>query len=54
VSIEGGQLVVATDHAAWASELRILSDQVLLRTRTIVPEVRFLAVQVSPVGGHNW
>jgi predicted nucleic acid-binding Zn ribbon protein len=54
VSIERGQLVVATDHAAWACELRILSDQVLLRARTIVPEVRFLAVQVSPLGGHNW
>jgi predicted nucleic acid-binding Zn ribbon protein len=54
VSFRRGQLTVATDHPAWATELRIQSGQLLKGIRSIAPEVESVAVQVSPDGGRGW
>ena len=54
VALSHGRLTVATDHPAWASELRILSQQLVSGIRSVVPSVESVAVQVSPFPGRNW
>jgi predicted nucleic acid-binding Zn ribbon protein len=54
VSYRRGQLTVATNHPAWATELRIQSGQLLKGIRSIAPEVESVAVQISPNGGRDW
>jgi len=54
VLLDHGQLTVATDHPAWASQLRILSGQLLTGIRSVAPAVDSLTFQVSPHGGHGW
>ncbi|MGH9106280.1 MAG: DciA family protein [Acidimicrobiales bacterium] len=51
LSLHRGVLVVATDHHAWASQLRVLSAQLLDRVGAVAPGVRSVAVRVSPGGG---
>ncbi|MGO9661582.1 MAG: DUF721 domain-containing protein [Acidimicrobiales bacterium] len=54
VSLKNGALTLGTDHHAWASELRLLSGDLLARLRDDGLDVRSLAVQVSPWGGRGW
>ena len=54
VSLKNGALVLGTDHHAWASELRLLSGDLLARLRAGGLDVRSLAVQVSPWEGRGW
>ena len=49
-----GRLVVATDHPAWASELRALSQELLVGVRAAAPSVQTMTVQVSPDRGRDW
>jgi len=53
-SFRRGQLTVATDHPAWATELRILSGQLLKGIQSVAPGVESVTVQVSPYGGRDW
>lgn len=54
VALAHGQLTVATDHPAWACELRILSLQLLSEISSMVPAVQSLVVQVSPRSARDW
>jgi predicted nucleic acid-binding Zn ribbon protein len=54
VSLKNGALTLGTDHHAWASELRLLSGDLLARLRAGGLDVRSLAVQVSPWEGRGW
>jgi predicted nucleic acid-binding Zn ribbon protein len=54
VALEGGVLTVVADHHAWASELRILSAQLLSRVRQASPDVQSIVVRVGPPGGRAW
>ena len=53
-SLVTGVLTVATDHHAWATELRLLSAELLERLRPVSPSVRVFAVVVSPREGPDW
>jgi predicted nucleic acid-binding Zn ribbon protein len=53
-ALRHGQLTVATDHPAWATQLRILSGQLLTGIKSIAPEVEAVVIQVSPYGGRDW
>lgn len=54
LSLDDGVLTVVADHHAWASELRILSAQLLGRIRVIGPGVRSLTVQVGLPEVRSW
>jgi predicted nucleic acid-binding Zn ribbon protein len=49
-----GVLTVATDHHAWATELRLLASDLLKRLQVTCPSVRSLVVVVSPGQAPNW
>jgi predicted nucleic acid-binding Zn ribbon protein len=53
-SWKNGALTLATDHHAWASELRLLSGDLLARLRDAGFDVSSLMVQVSPWEGRGW
>jgi predicted nucleic acid-binding Zn ribbon protein len=54
VSLKSGALTIGTDHHAWASQLRLLSGDVLARLRSAGLAVGSIAVQVSPWEGRGW
>lgn len=49
-----GVLTVATDHHAWATELRLLTSELLKQLQVKCPSVRSIVVVVSPGDGPNW
>jgi hypothetical protein len=54
VALRGGVLTVGTDHPGWASELRLLSGELLVR---LVPSglgISAVVVQVSLSRGPGW
>ena len=53
-ALERGVLTVATDHHAWAVELRLLSGELLGNLKVSCPSVQAIAVQVSPREGQRW
>jgi len=53
-ALERGVLTVATDHHAWAVQLRLLSGELLGNLQVSCPSVRAIAVQVSPREGQRW
>ena len=53
-ALERGVLTVATDHHAWAAELRLLSGDLLRGLQVPYPFVKAIAVQVSPREGQRW
>jgi predicted nucleic acid-binding Zn ribbon protein len=54
VSLKSGTLVLGTDHHAWASELRLLSADLVARLRAAGFEIAAMTVQVSPWEGRGW
>ena len=54
LSLGDGVLTVVTDDNAWASELRILSAQLVGKVRSVEPGLRSIAVRVSRPGGRGW
>ena len=54
VSLDHRALALATDHHAWASELRFLSADLVARLRSAGFDVASLTVQVSPREGRGW
>jgi predicted nucleic acid-binding Zn ribbon protein len=53
-TLKHGALVLATDHHAWASQLRLLSADIMGRARAAGFDVTSLTVQVSPWEGRGW
>jgi len=53
-SLKSGALTLGTDHHAWASQLRLLSGDLLGRLRDAGFDVISLTVQVSPWEGRGW
>jgi predicted nucleic acid-binding Zn ribbon protein len=53
-AFESGVLTVATDHHAWAAELRLLGSDLLKRLQGPCPFVRSIVVVVSPGPALNW
>jgi predicted nucleic acid-binding Zn ribbon protein len=53
-ALERGVLTVATDHHAWAVELRLLSAELLGNLQVPCPSVQAIAVRVSPREGQRW
>jgi predicted nucleic acid-binding Zn ribbon protein len=53
-ALSKGVLTVATDHHAWATELRLLASELLRRLQVKCPSVRSIVVVVSPGEGSNW
>lgn len=53
-SLRQGALVVATDHPAWATELRFLSAQLIDRLRVEGVEIGSLTVTVSHRERPGW
>jgi predicted nucleic acid-binding Zn ribbon protein len=49
-----GVLTVAADHHAWATELRLLTSDLLRRLQVPCPSVRSIVVVVSPGQGLSW
>ncbi len=47
-------LALGTDHHAWASELRLLSGDLVARLRAADIDIASLTVQVSPWEGRGW
>lgn len=54
VAVRQGVLVVATDHHAWASELRSLAAELVKALRAEGLEVRSLTVAVSHAERPDW
>jgi len=54
VSLRRGLLVVETDDAVWASELRLLQGGLLRRVKALAPSVEGLRLQVSPHRATDW
>lgn len=54
VALRGQVLTVAVDHNAWASQLRLLATDLVLRSQALVPAVSSMVVQVSPRGDQGW
>jgi predicted nucleic acid-binding Zn ribbon protein len=54
VSLKSGALALGTDHHAWASELRLLSGDLVARLRASGFDIASLTVQVSPWEGRGW
>ncbi len=54
VSLRNGVLTLSTDHHAWASELRLLSGELLARLRPAGFVIASVAVQVGPSEGRGW
>jgi predicted nucleic acid-binding Zn ribbon protein len=54
LSVANGELTVGTDHHAWATELRVLSVQLLRSIRSAGPAVESLTVQVGRPEGRGW
>jgi len=53
-SLRNGCLTISADHSAWASELRLLQSELLVRARPVAPSVDRVSVHVSPRGGGDW
>jgi len=49
-----GTLTIATDHPAWATELRLLASDVLKRLQGSCPFVHSIIVVVGPGPALNW
>jgi predicted nucleic acid-binding Zn ribbon protein len=49
-----GVLTVATDHHAWATELRLVASDLLNRLQGPCPAVQSIVVVVSPGPALNW
>ena len=54
VSLRNGVLTLGTDHHAWASELRLLSGELLARLRPAGFAIESVSVQVGPSEGRGW
>ncbi len=54
LSLRNGVLTLGTDHHAWASQLRLLSGELLVRLRPTGFAIGSVAVQVSPWEGRGW
>lgn len=54
LSLRNGALTLGTDHHAWASQLRLLSGDLMARVRLAGFVVGSVAVQVSPGEGRGW
>ncbi len=54
VSLRNRALALGTDHHAWASELRLLSGDLVARLRVAGFDIASLTVQVSPWEGRGW
>jgi predicted nucleic acid-binding Zn ribbon protein len=53
-SLVSGVLTVATDHHAWATELRLFASELLKRLQVRCPSVRSIVVVVSPGQRFPW
>jgi predicted nucleic acid-binding Zn ribbon protein len=53
-AFDRGVLTLATDHHAWAAELRLLSAELLKRLQAPCPSVRAIVVEVSPGQALRW
>ncbi len=53
-ALVAGVLTVATDHHAWATELRLFGSELVKRLQVRCPFVQSIAVVVSPGQGLNW
>ena len=54
VSLRDGALTLGTDHHAWASQLRLLSGDILARLRPAGFAIVSVAVQVGQSEGRGW
>jgi len=54
VAFRAGELVVATDHPAWASQLRLLADDVVHKAQASGLRVGSMTVRVGALPSSDW
>lgn len=54
VGVEGGQLVIHTDSTAWATQLRLIRQDVLATLATELPHVVLEGIVVRGPGAPSW